>query len=326
MGRALTELRRRVERLEHLATVSANVAADANDLQNFPGAKNLVAGTGITLTPGTDTLTVATLGGASQDAIQFKDEGANLGAAGTADTVDFVGAGVVATRVADVVTVTIAGGGVVPTGTGFTHITAGVQDAAAKLVDTADVNNDQITYAKIQNVTDNRLLGRSSGFDGDAMEITIGAGLLLDFGELSNAGVNTIVQGQGIAVDNSDPVNPVVSALISTDVGNAIIFGSDDGLYAPAAAAGSANSVLADINFGGTFTDKASDLIPAAWVTAGTNIAATVLCPAGTDPDELYLLKIQPVISDLVAGVGFTLTLYCEAHARSHYYVMCVGV
>lgn len=37
-----------------------------------------------------------------------------------------------------------------PTGTGFEHITAGARDAAAKLVDTADVNNSQITYAKFQ--------------------------------------------------------------------------------------------------------------------------------------------------------------------------------
>jgi hypothetical protein len=46
-----------------------------------------------------------------------------------------------------------AGAGTVPTGTGFTHITAGVQDAAAKLVDTADINNLQVTAGKIANNT-----------------------------------------------------------------------------------------------------------------------------------------------------------------------------
>lgn len=65
------------------------------------------------------------------------------------------------------------GGGSVPTGTGFRHVTAGVEDAAAKKVDTADVNLDQITYALIQNVVaNNRLLGRVSGAGGDVEELT----------------------------------------------------------------------------------------------------------------------------------------------------------
>lgn len=64
-------------------------------------------------------------------------------------------------------------GGSPPTGTGFRHVTAGVEDAATKLVDTADVNNDQITYAKIQNVSvTDRLLGRSTAGAGDVEEVT----------------------------------------------------------------------------------------------------------------------------------------------------------
>jgi hypothetical protein len=66
-----------------------------------------------------------------------------------------------------------APGAVTPTGTGFPHVTAGVLDAAAKLVDTADVNNDQITYPKMQNVSaESRLLGRGQGAGvGDVQEI-----------------------------------------------------------------------------------------------------------------------------------------------------------
>lgn len=48
--------------------------------------------------------------GSGQTAIQFQDEGVNLGVAGTVDTLDFVGAGVSAARVGNVVTVTIPGG------------------------------------------------------------------------------------------------------------------------------------------------------------------------------------------------------------------------
>lgn len=63
---------------------------------------------------GVDTLAcsvvIATAGATTgQAAIQFEDEGSNLGSSGTATEVDFVGAGVTATRVSNKVTVTIPG-------------------------------------------------------------------------------------------------------------------------------------------------------------------------------------------------------------------------
>lgn len=59
---------------------------------------------------------------------------------------------------------------------------------ADNTISTAKVQNDAITYAKIQNVTDVRLLGRSAGSAGDAQEITVGAGLSLAAGALSASG------------------------------------------------------------------------------------------------------------------------------------------
>jgi hypothetical protein len=50
----------------------------------------------------------ATTGG--QAAVQFEDEGANLGTPATVNEVDFVGTGVTATRAGNKVTVTIAAG------------------------------------------------------------------------------------------------------------------------------------------------------------------------------------------------------------------------
>jgi hypothetical protein len=86
-------------------------------------------------------------------------------------------------------------------------------------------------------------------------------------------------------------------------------------------------SVAASLAFGGTFTDKAQTVVTGqAWVAADSKIAAQVLTPSGTDPDELYLLNLRPVISDLVPGTGFTVTLYSEAQARGTYTVNCIGV
>jgi hypothetical protein len=50
------------------------------------------------------------------------------------------------------------------------------------------VDNAVITYAKIQNVTDSRLLGRSAGSAGAPHEITVGTGLSLSGGNLTATG------------------------------------------------------------------------------------------------------------------------------------------
>lgn len=188
----MTDLRHRVERLEHAATSSVQSGATANDLANFPGMRNLVAGSGASLTPSAGTLTVSATGG----------------------------------------------GGSVPTGTGFTHITAGVQDAAAKTVDLAssDVTGD-LPYANlVQATAASRILVRgSAGGAGDWQEGTLGTNLSFAGTVLNASGgqVDTIVAGDGIDVDSTDPVNPVVEAKISADANNAVSFGSDSGLYVP---------------------------------------------------------------------------------------------
>lgn len=48
-------------------------------------------------------------------------------------------------------------------------------DALASI--TADVKNDSITFAKLQNITSDRLLGRDTALSGDPEEITVGGGL-----------------------------------------------------------------------------------------------------------------------------------------------------
>src|SRR6185369_5658925 len=95
------------------------------------------------------------------------------------------------------------GGGATPTGTGFRHVTAGVEDGAAKLVDTADINNSQVTYAKIQNVSaTDMLLGRSTAGAGVVEEIacTAAGRALLDD---ANAAAQRTTLGLGTAATHA---------------------------------------------------------------------------------------------------------------------------
>lgn len=55
------------------------------------------------------------------------------------------------------------------------------------------IDNDAVTYAKIQNVSTNRLLGRVTAGSGDTEEITIGSGLSVSGTTLSANGPKTIV-------------------------------------------------------------------------------------------------------------------------------------
>ena len=85
--------------------------------------------------------------------------------------------------------------------------------------------------------------------------------------------------------------------------------------------------VTASVNFGSSFTDKASFVVTGqTWVAATSVIIPQVLTPSGVDTDEMYLLEINPEISDIVVGTGFTVTLYSQPEAKGTYSVMCMGL
>jgi hypothetical protein len=65
------------------------------------------------------------------------------------------------------------------------------------------IDNGAVTFAKIQNITSARLLGRSTAGSGDAEEISIGTGLSLSAGTLSATG-----GGGSVGVD------PVIAGMI----------------------------------------------------------------------------------------------------------------
>lgn len=97
------------------------------------------------------------------------------------------------------------------------------------------------------------------------------------------------------------------------------------GATGPAGVSGSSVNVVCD--FGSSFTDKAQTIVTGqSWVGVSSEVVCNVLTPSGVDPDEMYLLNIRPVVSDIVAGTGFTITLYSEAEAKGQYSVMCIGI
>lgn len=112
-------------------------------------------------------------------------------------------------------TLNATGGGSTPTGTGFPHITSGVQDAAAKLVDTEDINAAQVTYAKIQNVGALSIIGRSANSSGVGADITAGAdgdvlrrsGTAIGFGSIPESSVTNLVSDLAGKVATTRAVN-----------------------------------------------------------------------------------------------------------------------
>jgi hypothetical protein len=90
---------------------------------------------------------------------------------------------------------------------------------------------------------------------------------------------------------------------------------------------GGGNSTTQTVDFGSIFTDKAQTVVTGqAWVTTTSEIVAHVKTPSGVDTDEIRLLEFTTVISDLVNGVGFTITVYSEPEAIGTYDVMCIGI
>lgn len=103
-----------------------------------------------------------------QTNIQYQDEGGNLGTSGTVDTVNYVGTGVVASRVGNTVTVTIAAGageantasnvnvggvGVFKQKTGVDLEFRGINNSNAGISVTLDNANNEIDLAAVASAT-----------------------------------------------------------------------------------------------------------------------------------------------------------------------------
>lgn len=109
------------------------------------------------------------------------------------------------------------GGGSVPTGTGFTHITSGVQDAAAKAVDlaTADVTGN-LPYANLANGSACSVVGRSANSSGVVADISMGTNDRL-LGRVSN------VVGSTQLTAGMVPSALITSAMLRNSAGLSVI-------------------------------------------------------------------------------------------------------
>lgn len=141
---------------DKLGYYSSSTAASLTDLSSFSR----------TLLDDTDADTARTTL-VAQKAIQFQDETVNVGTSGTISTINFAGTGVVASESSGTLTVTVSGAGGGLSDGDYGDITL----SSSASVWTID--NDAVTYAKIQNVTaTDKILGRVSTGAGDIEEIT----------------------------------------------------------------------------------------------------------------------------------------------------------
>lgn len=207
---------------------------------------------------------------------------------------------------------------------GLVRTTGGV--AAPSTVGTSDIDDDAVTFAKIQNITDARLLGRSAGSAGDAQEISVGTGLQLSAGTLSNTVTDTgitqltgdVTAGPGSGSQAATiPPTTVTNAKLA-NVSTATFkgrttagTGSPEDLTATQATA-LLNAVVGDSGSGGT---KGLAPAPAAGDAAAgkfLNAGGTYSIPGGTGApaDATYItqtpnsgLSAEQALSTLATGL-----------------------
>ncbi len=134
-------------------------------------------------------------------------------------------------------------------------------------------------------------------------------------------GPATQLDTTGAAVDVSGSAPPSAGdVLTATDATHATWQAPSGG------PGGGGNGVDVVVAFGSSFTEYASTVVTGeTWVTGTSQIVVTPSATAAEAQDVL-LHGFTFAISDLVAGVGFTLHVRASAEAKGNYTFHCVGV
>lgn len=69
------------------------------------------------------------------------------------------------------------------------------------------IDNDAVTFAKMQNIATSRLLGRSTAGSGDVEELSVGEGLGFSAGVLTTTGLTKILQGTAVATTSGSAID-----------------------------------------------------------------------------------------------------------------------
>lgn len=169
------------------------------------------------------------------------------------------------------------GSGSTPTGTGFRHVTSGVEDGAAKLVDTADINADQVTNAKLANMAAHTIKANITGGSADPVDSSLSA--ILD-AELGNTRGQIIRRGSA-----------AWEALGLGTTGQAVISDGTDALWGSVGAAA-----------GGGYTRLGASTV------AGS--AATTITVSGLNLSAYKAFKVYFALKDAAAGATGIISLF----------------
>ena len=185
-------------------------------------------------------------------------------------------------------------------------------------VPTAGIVDDAVTFAKMQNISTARLLGRTSASSGDVEQISVGSGLLLESGSLVLAGTITVDQitaevasigYSGLLLLDSDgtqsltirPVsNITTNCILTIDTGNTsrVLSLTGDDVTISGTHSGTSS---------GTNTGDQTIILTGAVTGSGTGsfattLANTIVGTANIVNDAVTFAKMQNISTEVLLG------------------------